>query len=236
MSTKFNIPPLRSGLVHRPRLVERLETCLLQNGSFERRLTLISAPAGYGKTTLAIDWINALTPRPSPSGRGVGVRAAWLSLDEADNDPRRFITYLIAAMKPVGEGIGQSTLGMLQSPQPPPDELLLTALVNEIAAVPQPFILVLDDYHVIQTPPIHGQLAFLLDHQPATLHLVITTREDPLLPIPRLRARGQVLEIRQDDLRFTEKETAEFLKSLMGLDVSPDQISALERRTEGWIA
>ena len=125
---------------------------------------------------------------------------------------------------------------MLQSPQPPPSEVMLTALVNEIAAVPQPFMLILDDYHVIHTPTIHQQLAFLLDHQPANLHLVITTREDPLLPISRLRARGQVLEIRQDDLRFTAEETAEFLKTVMGLDLSPDEIAALERRTEGWIA
>ncbi len=243
LSTKFSLPPLRSGLVPRPRLVERMETGLLQNGIFERKLTLISAPAGYGKTTLALDWINFLTPRPSLSGspkgvlrEGVGVRVAWFSLDEADNDPRRFITYLIAALKQVDKSIGQAATTMLKSPQSPPDELMLTALVNEIAAISQPFILILDDYHVIHTPPIHTQLAFLLDHQPANLHLVITTREDPLLPISRLRARGQILEIRQDDLRFTETETAEFLKSIMGLDLSPDEISALERRTEGWIA
>jgi LuxR family maltose regulon positive regulatory protein len=225
LSTKLSIPPLRSGLVARPRLVERMNSSLLQNGRFERKMTLISAPAGYGKTTLALEAI-----------KRIGLPIAWLSLDDADNDPRRFITYLIAAMGQVSESVGQSTVGMLQSPQPPPDELLLTALVNEIAAVSQPFILVLDDYHVIHTPTIHGQLAFLLEHQPDTLHLVITTREDPLLPVSRLRARGQVLEIRQDDLRFTGTETAEFLKSLMGLNVSPDEISALERRTEGWIA
>ena len=225
LSTKFNIPPLRSGLVPRPRLVELMATRLLQKEIFERRLTLISAPAGYGKTTLALEAI-----------KHIGLPIAWLSLDEADNDPRRFITYLIAAMGQVSESVGHSTVGMLQSPQPPPDELLLTALVNEIATVSQPFILVLDDYHVIHTPPIHKQLAFLLDHQPANLHIVITTREDPLLPIPRLRARAQVLEIRQEDLRFTATETAEFLKSVMGLDLSPDEIAALERRTEGWIA
>ena len=227
LSTKFSIPPLRSGLVPRPRLVERMETNLLQNGIFERRLTLISAPAGYGKTTLAIEGLRSLTQ---------GVRLAWLSLDETDNDPRRFITYLIATLQQVSESIGQAASAILQSPQPPPDELMLTTLVNEIAAISQPLILVLDDYHVIHTPPIHQQLTFLLDHQPANLHLVITTREDPLLPVSRLRVRGQVVEIRQDDLRFTETETAEFLKSIMGLDVSPDEISALERRTEGWIA
>jgi LuxR family maltose regulon positive regulatory protein len=225
LSTKFSIPPLRSGLVARPRLLERVETGLLRDGKFERRLTLISAPAGYGKTTLAIEEIKRL-----------GLPVAWLSLDEADNDPQRFITYLIAALQQVDDDIGRAAVTMLQSPQPPPSELMLTALVNEIATVSQPILLVLDDYHVIQTHLIHKQLAFLLDHQPTNLHLVITTREDPLLPIPRLRARGQVLEIRQEDLRFTETETAEFLKNVMGLDLSPDEISSLERRTEGWIA
>ena len=225
LSTKFSIPPLRSGLVPRPCLAELMETGLLQNETFERKLTLISAPAGYGKTTLAIEGI-----------KRIGLPIAWLSLDEADNDPRRFITYLIAAMQQVHGGIGQAATAMLQSPQPPPDELMLTSLVNEISAVPQPFNLVLDDYHVIHTPPIHQQLAFLLDHQPGNLHLILITREDPLLPIPRLRARGQVLEIRQDDLRFTIAETAEFLKSVMGLDLLPDELAALERRTEGWIA
>ena len=225
LTTKLNLPPLRKETISRPRLVERLDNGFLQNGKFGRRLTLISAPAGYGKTTLAIDWLNRL-----------GLPLAWLSLDEDDNDPRRFITYLIAAMKQINESIGQAATAMLQSPQPPPSEVMLTALVNEIAAVSQPFIFILDDYHVIHTPAIHQQLAFLLDHQPANIHLVITTREDPLLPISRLRVRGQVLEIRQDDLRFTADETAAFLKNVMGLGLSPDEIASLERRTEGWIA
>ena len=225
LSTKFSIPPLRTGLVSRPHLIERTETDLLQDGVFGRRLTLISAPAGYGKTTLAIDWLQRLN-----------LPVAWLSLDEADNDPRRFITYVIAAMRNINENIGGTATAMLQSPQPPPDELMLTSLVNEISVVTQPFILALDDYHVIHTPTIHKQLAFLLEHQPNTLHLVITTREDPLLPVSRLRARNQVLEIRQDELRFTLEEIAKFLKNVMGLDLSHDEISALERRTEGWIA
>ena len=224
LSTKFSIPPLRSGLVPRPRLVERMETRLLQNGIFERKLTLISAPAGYGKTTLALEAI-----------KRIGLPIAWLSLDEGDNDPMRFLAYLIAAMKQINDGIGQAASAMLQSPQPPPSEVMLTGLVNEIAAVSQAIMLVLDDYHVIHTPPIHQQLAFLLDHQPANLHLVITTREDPLLPVSRLRARGQLLEIRQDDLRFTSEETADFLERVMGLSLSSDEIATLERRTEGWI-
>jgi len=225
LATKLSTPSLRKDIVSRPHLIERMGTDLLQDDEFGRRLTLVSAPAGYGKTTLAIDWLHRL-----------GLPLGWLSLDEADNDPRRFITYLIAAMKKVSESIGQAATAMLQSPQPPPSEIMLTTLVNEISAVSQPFILVLDDYHVIHTPPIHEQLTFLLENQPSNLHLVVTTREDPLLPIPRLRARGQVLEIRQDDLRFSAEETAEFLKTVMGLSLSLDEIAALERRTEGWIA
>ena len=236
LTTKLNLPPLRIETISRPRLVERLDAGFMHQGKFGRRLTLISAPAGYGKTTLAIDWVNSLTPTPLPQGDGQRVRVTWLSLDEADNDPRRFITYLIAALKQVNEEIGQAASAMLQLPQSPPSEVMLTTLVNEIAAVSQPFLLILDDYHVIHTPPIHHQLAFLLDHQPANLHLVITTREDPLLPISRLRARGQVLEIRQEDLRFTAAETADFLKTVMGLNLSTDEIAALDRRTEGWIA
>jgi LuxR family maltose regulon positive regulatory protein len=224
LATKFCIPTQRKGIIPRLRLVEQLEAGLRQRGGFGRRLTLISAPAGFGKTTLAIDWLQR-------SKLPVG----WLSLDEPDNDPRRFITYLIAAMKQVNENIGQAASAMIQSPKPPPSELLLTALVNEISCSPQPFALVLDDYHVIHTPSIHQQLTFLLEHQPSNLHLIITTREDPLLPIPRFRAQGQVLEIRQDDLRFTESETALFLKSAMELDLTPAEINALERRTEGWI-
>jgi LuxR family maltose regulon positive regulatory protein len=225
LATKFCIPTQRMGIIPRMRLVERLEAGLRQGEGFGRQLTLISAPAGYGKTTLAIKWLQI-------SKLPVG----WLSLDESDNDPRRFITYLIAAMKQINENIGQAASAMLQSPQPPSSELLLTALVNEISCIPQSFVLVLDDYHVIHTPAIHNELAFLLEHQPTNLHLVITTREDPLLPIPRLRAQGQVLEIRQDDLRFTESEAALFLKSVMGLKLAPAEINALERRTEGWIA
>jgi len=226
IATKFCCPPPRPNLVPRPRLLERLDAGFYRANGFTRKLTLVSAPAGYGKTTLIAEWMNQ---RNKDEG-------AWLLLDESDNDPRRFIDCLIAAMGQIHGGIGQAAAAILQAPQPPASEVVLTALVNEIAADPRPFILILDDYQVIQTPPIHQQLAFILDHQPPNLHLVLTTREDPLLPIPRLRARGQVLEIRQDDLRFTTAETAEFLERVMGLSVSSDEIGALERRTEGWIA
>ncbi len=219
LSTKLNIPLLRSILVPRPRLIKRLDE------SLTRKLTLVSAPAGYGKTTLVAEWLCTSENL-----------ATWLSLDEGDNDPRRFLSYLIAALKQVNQSIGQAAEAMLQSPEPPPGEVLLIALVNEIAAVPDSFILVLDDYHVIHTPPIHQQIAFLLEHQPSQMHLVLITREDPFLPLTRLRARGQMLEIRQEDLRFTVDEASDFLNRVMGLALSSDDIAALERRTEGWIA
>jgi len=160
----------------------------------------------------------------------------WLSLDENDNDPARFLTYLLAALRRINPNIGQAAQAMLQAPQPPLPEPLLTALINDIAATPRPFVLVLDDYHLISTLSIHQQLAFLLAHQPPQMHLVIVSREDPPLPLSRLRARGHTTEIRQDDLRFTEEETADFLRRVMRLDLSPADVAALQRRTEGWIA
>jgi LuxR family maltose regulon positive regulatory protein len=225
LSTKLNRPPTRGKIVSRPRLQEQLASNLMKDGSFFRRLTLVSAPAGYGKTTLVLDWTNR-----------VEMPVGWVSLDEGDNDPRRFITYLIAALRQVDANIGQSAEKMLQSPEAPPDDLLLTALVNEIAATEQPFMLVLDDYHVISTMAIHQQIGFLLDHQPNNLHLVITTRENPLLPVSRLRARGQMLEIGQADLRFSGDEVSTFLDDVMGLKLEPEEVGALEQRTEGWIA
>lgn len=219
LSTKLNIPPLRSHLVPRSRLTDKLKACL------RRKLTLVCAPAGYGKTTLVTEWLGK-----------VEYLVSWLSLDEGDNDPRRFLVYLIAALRQVDQGIGQAAEAMLQSPQPPPEEVVLTALVNEIAVVPEPFFLVLDDYHVIHSPPIHQRIAYLLEHQSPQMHLILITREDPLLPLSRLRARGQMLEIRQEDLRFNAGECADFLKRVMGLALSANEITALERRTEGWIA
>ena len=164
------------------------------------------------------------------------MRVAWLSLDETDNDPARFLAYLIAALQQIYTGFGEATSAILKSPQRPPHDVILTVLLNELSAIPSPFVLVLDDYHVIHTLPIHEQLTFLLDHQPAHMHIVLTTREDPLLPIPRLRARAKLLDIRQEDLSFTVEEAAQFLQRVMGLDLSPEEVAALERRTEGWIA
>jgi LuxR family maltose regulon positive regulatory protein len=218
--TKLNAPPSRPRLVERPHLIARL------NASLHGKFTLVSAPAGYGKTTLVAAWLAQLPPDHA---------VTWLALDEGDNDPTRFLLYLIAAIRQLHAGFGETASALLQPPQQP-GEAILAALVNEIAARPQPFVLILDDYHAIHTLAIHQQVTFLLDHQPANLHLVIATREDPLLPIPRLRARGQMLEIRQDDLRFTSEETADFLRRVMGLSLAAGEIAALERRTEGWIA
>jgi LuxR family transcriptional regulator, maltose regulon positive regulatory protein len=230
LATKLYIPTPRPKIVLRPRLIEQL------NEGLQRKLTLISAPAGFGKTTLVSDWISTLTPRPLPLGEGPGVRVAWLSLDEEDSTPARFLTYVIAALRTFAPNLGESVLVALHSPQPPSTESILTTLLNEITAFPDNFILVLDDYHAIDSKPVDEALTFLLEHQPPRMHLVITTREDPHLPLARLRARGQLTEQRAADLRFTPAEAAEFLNQVMGLNLSEQDIAALEIRTEGWIA
>jgi LuxR family maltose regulon positive regulatory protein len=219
LATKLYVPPPQPRVVHRPRLIERL------NEGLHRRLTLISAPAGFGKTTLLGEWL-AGCERP----------AAWLSLDEADSDPTRFLSYLVAALQTIAPNIGEGVLGMLQSPQPPPAESLLTTLLNEIATIEDDLALVLDDYHVIDAKLVDDALTFLIEHLPPRMHLIIATREDPNLPLARLRARGQLAELRAADLRFTPSEAAEFLKGAMGLSLSAEDIAALETRTEGWIA
>ena len=219
LATKLYIPPPRSKIVLRPRLIERL------NEGFQRKLTLISASAGFGKTTLVSEWV-AVCERP----------VAWLSLDEGDNDPTRFLTYLVAALQTIAANIGAGVLGVLQAPQPPPIVSILIALLNEITTIPDHFVLVLDDYHVLDSKPVDEALTFLLEHLPPQMHLVITTREDPHLPLARLRARGQLTELRAADLRFTPSEASEFLNQVMGLNLSAEDITALETRTEGWIA
>jgi LuxR family maltose regulon positive regulatory protein len=225
LTIKLHLPILRKDVVPRTRLIERLSSGLWQEDGFVRKLTLVSAPAGYGKTTLVTEWLQS-----NP------IKYAWLSLDESDNDPRRFLGYLFAALRQIDAGMGRTAEAMLQSPQPPPGDVILTALVNEIATVPEPFSLILDDYHVLHAPPIYQQLNFLLEHQPLHMHLVIITREDPPLPLSRLRARRQMVEIRQEDLRFSQDECAGFINQVMGLNLPPADIAALERRTEGWIA
>src|SRR5438132_1734080 len=211
--------PLRLEVVSGPRLLERL------NEGLRRHLVLISAPAGFGKTTLVSQWL-ALIERP----------AAWLSLDEGDNDPARFLTYLVAALQTIAATIGEGVVGVLQSPQPPPTEAILTALLNDITTINDQFVLVFDDYHVIEAKAVDHALTFLLEHLPPHMHLVIATREDPPLPLARLRVGGQLTEVRVTDLRFTPSEAAGFLNQGMGLTLSVEDIAALERRTEGWIA
>jgi LuxR family maltose regulon positive regulatory protein len=219
LRTKLYIPPVRPELVPRPRLVERL------NAGLDRKLTLISAPAGYGKTTLLSEWT-----------AGCGRPVAWLSLDESDNDPRRFWTYLVAALQTVEANIGTDLVDAFRASQPPPTETILAGLSNEIADVPSPLALVLDDYHLIAGRAIHDGLAFLLSHRSPNLHLIIATRTDPPLPIARLRGRGQLSELRQSDLRFTPDEAAAYLNTRAGPNLSPDNAAALEAHTEGWIA
>ncbi len=240
LTTKLYIPPPRPDLVPRPRLLERLA------GGLRGKLTLVSAPAGFGKTTLVSEW----------ASRGA-VPVTWLSLDEGDNDPVRFLTYFIAALQMIDADIGETAQTVLQSPQPLQIESLLLGLINEITDIPddpstvlrpsspthsagelagRSFALVIDDYHVLETQQIHDALIFLLDQLPPQMHLVIMTREDPPLPLARWRARGQMTEIRASDLRFTKAEAADFLNQTMGLELKLDDIAALEARTEGWIA
>ena len=242
LATKLYTPPPRPKVVLRPRLIERMNDGL-RSGC---KLTLISASAGFGKTTLVSEWV-ASCERGDPK-----VRVAWLSLDDGDNDLTRFLSYLVAALQTLAlpkvhrdnvskvEGIapsvGAGVLAALESPQPPPAETLLTALINELAALPASFVLVLDDYHVIDAKPVDEALAFLVEHLPPQMHLVIATREDPHLPLARLRVRGQLTELRAADLRFSSSEAAAFLNQVMGLNLSAEDIVALETRTEGWIA
>ncbi|OAB37004.1 transcriptional regulator [Paenibacillus macquariensis subsp. defensor] len=219
LSTKLYIPPPRSKVVFRPRLIERL------NEGMQRKLTLISASAGCGKTTVVSEWL-----------AGCSQPAAWLSLDEGDNDPATFLTYLFAALRTISNNIEEGVFGLLQSPQPPPVEFILKALLNEVTAIPDDFILVLDDYHVIDARPIDNAVSFLIEHMPPQMHLFITTREDPRLPMARLRVRDQLTEVRDTDLRFNSDEAAEFLGQVMKLNLSSEDIALLESRTEGWIA
>jgi LuxR family maltose regulon positive regulatory protein len=229
LATKLYIPPPRSKIVLRPRLIERLNDGL----SSGCKLTLISASAGFGKTTLVSEWV-----------AGCGRPVAWLSLDEGDNQAAGFLAYLVAALQTlalskaegIAANIGKGVLAILQSPQPPPIESILTALINEITSLPDNFILVLDDYHIVDSKPVDEALTFLIEHLPHRMHLVIATREDPHLPLARLRARGQLTELRAANLRFTPAEATGFLNQLMGLNLSAEDIAALDKRTEGWIA
>ncbi len=223
LRTKFYIPPLQSGIVHRPRLIQKI------NEGLARKITLISAPVGFGKSTLLSEWI--------PTSRRP---VAWLSLEEADNDPIRFWAYFQAALQTLQQDLTNEAQAIFHSEGQPFEqahiESFITLLVNYLSDHPQELALVLDDYHQIHNQVIHNGIAFLIDHLPPNMHIVLTSRADPPLPLPRLRARGQMNELRGEDLRFTAEEAVIFLNQVQLLDLSLDQILALEARTEGWIA
>ena len=220
LKAKLYVPRCRPNAVSRPRLHERL------NEGVRRELTVVSAPAGFGKTTLLADW-----------SRRSELPVAWISLDERDDDPVRFFMYLIAAIGKVHEGFGKSTRAFLSSLKSKEElDPVLTALSNEILESPRDFVLVLDDYHTIRSEAIHDALAFLLDHSPPPMHLVVAGRTSPPLPLSRLRARGRLTELGVPDLRFTLEEAADFLGRTMGLNLTADRVATLEQGTEGWIA
>jgi LuxR family maltose regulon positive regulatory protein len=221
LSTKLYMPPARENAVARPQLIEKLLFAVGCPGSF----TLVSGPAGFGKTTLLSEFVSRLQ-QP----------AAWVSLDEGDNDPIRFWTYVITACRSIQEDIGDSALELFDAQQQLPDETVPTILINDLTTHDRPIVLVLDDYHAIQTPSIHSGLQFLFDHLPHNLYVVVSTRTDPPWPLARYRARNQLIEIRAQELRFSNEEAADFLNHTMGLNLSVEEVAALEERTEGWAA
>lgn len=218
LGTKLYLPKWSAERVLRPRLIDRIDS--------QRKLTLVSAPAGFGKTTLLAEWVAANPTRP----------VAWVSLDPSDNDPAVFWTYVITALQNIQPGLGERSFQLLQSPQPPPIESVLMTLLNELAAVKANVVLMLDDYHAIATQAIHDGIGFLLSHLPPQMHLMIASRADPPLFLGRLRSHGELTELRVGDLRFTPDEAAAFLNQGMGLAISAADVAALEKRTEGWIA
>ncbi|MBV7337478.1 LuxR C-terminal-related transcriptional regulator [Chloroflexi bacterium TSY] len=220
LQTKLYAPPPRPDLIQRPRLIEKL------NNGIHRKLTLISAPAGFGKTTLVSDWL-----------RQIDMPVAWLSLDEDDNDPIRFLSYLIAALQQIEPEIGRDMPSLLEAAQPLPLQSLITKLINDVVATStRKIMVVLDDYHLIDAQSIHHALTSLLNYLPPQMHFIVTTRADPPWPLSRLRAQGQLTELKATDLRFTLAEAEAFLNQGMHLNLSAENIAALETRTEGWVA
>src|SRR5919199_1381917 len=221
IQTKLYVPRRRGATVPRPRLSDRL------SGGIDARLTLVSAPAGFGKTTLLAAWL-ASAVRPE------GL-TAWLSLDQSDNDPATFWSYVIAAVQSVAPGLGTGSLALMEAAQTPID-VVLGALLNELDALPKKLVLVLDDYHVIEDRQVHDQMALFLDRLPPNVHLVIASRADPPFPMARFRARGELVEIRAADLRFTSDEAGAYFNEVMAMDLAGGELAILEGRTEGWIA
>ena len=224
LETKLYRPGSRPGLVPRPRLIERLDR------GAASKLTLVSAPAGFGKSRLLAEWLAGTSASAGEDS------AAWLALDSGDNDPVTFWSYVVAALRTVAPGVGANELELLASPQPPPIQMVLTTLLNDVGATGSDIVLVLDDYHLVDSREIQDAMAFLLDHLPPRLHLVIASRADPAVPLARLRARGELVEVRAADLRFTPDEAAAYLNEVMGLELTAADVAALEGRTEGWIA
>ncbi|MBZ0298422.1 MAG: LuxR C-terminal-related transcriptional regulator [Anaerolineae bacterium] len=219
LNTKLNVPPVRPSHVQRVELIQKLDKLR------EYKLALIVASAGYGKTALVSEWIAQSRPK-----------VAWFSIDSGDNDPVRFWDYVIAAIQTVYPDIGEQTLTLLHEPQPLPIETILSTLINELSALPELLTVVLDDYHVIDSPSIHEGLAFLVEHMPSQMRLIMTTRTDPPLPMARMRVRSQVLELRSADLRFSPPQIAAFFTDVMGLALNAEEVTALDTRVEGWIA
>lgn len=219
LQTKLHMPPLQPSLVPRPHLIEQLDA------GQHRRLTLLSAPAGFGKTTLVSDW---LATRSTP--------VVWLSLDEEDSDPIRFLRYFIAGIQTIHAGFGEQIVPTFAQTPPPPLKMAIAALINEISEIPGHIVFVLDDYHLVRSDAIQEILAYLLKRQPHQLHLVITTREDPPVPLHRWRAKGELTEIRERDLRFTTAEATTLLNDILGLNLTSAQIEKLDRKTEGWVS
>src|SRR5215218_9538274 len=220
LETKLHVPAGRRSLVPRPRLSERLSR------GTESALTLVSAPAGFGKTTLLTEWLSTVPAE----GRSV----AWLSVDQRDNDPALFWTYVATALQKAEPAVGAGALALLQSAQSS-TEAVLSSLLNDLSGVADDVVLVLDDYHLIEARDVQDGMTFLLEHLPSRVHLVLATRADPPLPLARLRARGDLVEVRVADLRFTAAEAAAYLEQV-GLLLTPTDVATLEGRTEGWIA
>ena len=219
LKTKLFIPPLRSELVSRSRLFKRLDK------GFRRKLTLISAPAGFGKTTLVADWV-----------RRNKIPVAWFSVDSGDNDPVNFLNYIIAGLQTLEACTGNAALTLLQSPQPPHFESILINLINDVSDIRRDFAFIIDDYHTIDSSPVHGMISFLIEHLPDHMHMIIATRSDLPISLSRWRSQGQLTELRTADLGFTAEECAKFFNERLKLKLSPDEIELLESRTEGWIA
>lgn len=219
--TKLFPPPARSALVPRPRLVERV----LDGRRLGRKLALLSAPPGFGKTTLVTEILQQAS-----------CRAAWFSVDSADNDPVRFWRYVLAALRRLNPGLGELTLAMLEANQPPPLVNVLTGLINDLAVLPEPLILVIDDYHLIEAAAVHESINFFIDYLPPQVLLLLTTRADPPLSLARRRGRMEMTEIRAVDLRFSREEAVEFFRIISHLDLPPKELEILLRRTEGWAA